>query len=353
MSRFINSRLGQLEEYVPGEQPRDMQYIKLNTNEFPYPPAPAVLERINTDEVAALRLYSDPTVRTLREKIAAHYQTSPENVFVGNGSDEVLNFAFLVFGTDGVRFADITYGFYPVFAALYDLPVAIAPLRQDFTVDPADYIGCGQMVVLASPNAPTGLCLQKADVIKILESNPDHVVVIDEAYVDFGAESMVDLTKTHENLLVVSTFSKSRALAGARVGFGIGDAALIRDLNRIKNTTNPYNINRLSMAAAEAAMDSQSYYDEKIRELKSTREHTKESLREMGFFVTDSLANFLFAAHETIGGQALYEALKNRGILVRHFSAPRIDGFVRITIGTPQQMEILLGQIKEILENGG
>ncbi len=352
MSRWINARLGQLEEYVPGEQPQDMQYIKLNTNEFPYPPAPAVAERLDKAEINALRLYSDPTCRVLREKLATRYDVSPDEVFVGNGSDEVLNFAFWAYGTDGVRFADITYGFYPVFADLHDLPVSIMPLREDFSIDINDYLNCRQMTVIANPNAPTGLALSLDEMEAVVRSNPDHVVVIDEAYVDFGAQSAIPLTRRYPNLLVVGTFSKSRALAGARVGFGIGNKELIRDLNRIKNTTNPYNINRLSMAAAEEAVQSRSYYESCIEKVKQSREKTKQALRGLGFLVTDSQANFLFASHPKISGKALYEALKQRGILVRHFDRERIRAYVRITIGTQEQMEALLTACQAIINKG-
>ena len=353
MSRWMDARLGQLEEYVPGEQPQDMQYIKLNTNEFPYPPAPAVSERLGRGEIEGLRLYSDPTCRVLREKLAARYKVAPDEVFVGNGSDEVLNFAFWAYGADGVRFADITYGFYPVFAALHDLPITVKPLRQDFSIDPADYLSCDQMVVIANPNAPTGLTLSLDEIEAVVRSNhPEHIVVIDEAYVDFGAQSAIPLTRRYPNLLVVSTFSKSRALAGARIGFGIGDRELIRDLNRIKNTTNPYNINRLSMAAAEEAVESRAYYEDCIEKVIEAREKSKTALREMGFSVTDSRANFLFARHPGIGGKALYEALKERGILVRHFEKERIRDFVRITVGTPEQMQALLTACQGIINNG-
>lgn len=349
MSRFMDARLGKIEEYVPGEQPRDMQYVKLNTNELPYPPSPLVLERINREETEKLRLYSDPDCRALKEELASHYGVGYDNIFVGNGSDEVLNFAFMAYGAGGVLFPDITYGFYRVFGDLYGIACTPVPLTEDFRVDIRAYTDCGKTVVLANPNAPTGIALSVAEIEQIVKSNPAHPVIIDEAYVDFGAGSAVPLTETYENLLVVGTFSKSRALAGARVGFGIGNQDLIRDLNRIKNTTNPYNINRLSMAAACAALDSQDYFDEKCRQIAETREQTKQALRELGFFVTDSAANFLFASHPRISGKQLYLSLKDRGILVRHFDTERIREYVRITVGTPEQMRLLLQNIRDIL----
>lgn len=351
MSRFLDRRLDRLTEYIPGEQPQDMQYIKLNTNELPYPPSPIVLDRLDRAACAGLRLYPDPDCTPLRRRLAETTGVRPENVFVGNGSDEVLNFAFFAYGGDGVRFPDISYGFYRVFGALHGVRCEEMPLRGDWTVDPADYIGCGKTVVLANPNAPTGLCLPADEIARIARSNPDRVVVIDEAYVDFGGESVIPLTATLDNLLVVGTFSKSRALAGARVGFGIGNSELIRDLERIKNTTNPYNINRLSMTAAVAALDSDAYYREKCREIAETRDRTAQALRALGFFVTDSRANFLFARSDLLDGETLYRRLKARGVLVRHFSDARIRDFVRITVGTPEQMERLLQEIKTILDN--
>ena len=351
MSKYIDSRLGALEEYVPGEQPRDKQYIKLNTNEFPYPPAPEVVAAVSAGEVADLRLYSDPTCKALKEKLAARYGVSAENVFVGNGSDEVLNFAFMAWCRGGAAFADITYGFYSVFAELYGIDAEIIPLKADFTIDPADYLNIGKAAVIANPNAPTGLFLPLDAIGEIVRSNPGNAVIVDEAYVDFGGESAVSLTKKYDNLLVTGTFSKSRALAGARVGFGIGDKELIRDLEKIKYCTNPYNINRLSLVAATAALDARDYYDEKDALVADTREQAKAALKELGFEMTDSKANFIFIRHKKIGGEALYEALKARGILVRHFTGERIREYNRVTVGTPEQMEILIRNIKEILNS--
>ncbi|MBQ6020808.1 MAG: histidinol-phosphate transaminase [Clostridia bacterium] len=349
MSRFIDSRLGALEEYVPGEQPQDKKYIKLNTNEFPYPPAPQVIAAVTAAEVADLRLYSDPTCKVLKEKLAARYGAEPENVFVGNGSDEVLNFAFMAWCRGGAAFADITYGFYSVFAELYGIDAEVIPLKEDLSVDPEEYMNKGKAVVLANPNAPTGLCLPRDTIERVVKSNPGSAVIVDEAYVDFGGESATELTKKYDNLLVVGTFSKSRALAGARVGFGVGDKELIRDLEKIKYCTNPYNINRLSLVAAAAALDARAYYDEKDALVAETREKAQKELRARGFAVSESKANFIFATHEKIPGGALYEALKARGILVRHFTVPRIRDYNRITVGTPEEMKTLIDNIKEII----
>jgi len=350
MSRFISRRFDVLKAYVPGEQPQDKKYVKLNTNESPYPPSPEVSARLNAAEAAKLKLYSDPDCRGVRERLAALYGVKAENVLVTNGSDEALNFAFMAYTDRGALFSDISYGFYPVFARLYGIDARILPLKEDFTIDPADYFNAGgAMVVIANPNAPTGLALPPSAIEEIVVHNPDSVVVIDEAYVDFGGESVILLTKKYDNLLVVQTFSKSRSLAGARLGYAIGDEALIADLNKLRCSTNPYNVNRLTLAAGEAAIDSQSYYDENCKKIIAAREDTAAKLRAMGFTVTDSKANFLFVRSDKIGGERLYQALRRRGILVRHFDGARIREYNRITVGSPEEMETLTAAIKEIL----
>jgi len=350
MSRFISSRFDTLKEYVPGEQPQDRKYIKLNTNESPYPPSPAVIERLSAAEAANLKLYSDPDARVLRGKLAALYGVEPENVMVNNGSDESLNFAFMAYTARGVLFPDISYGFYKVFAQLHGIDARVIPLKDDFSVDPADYYDAqGAMIVIANPNAPTGMTLPLTAIEQIVQKNPDSVVLIDEAYVDFGGESAIPLTKKYENLLVVQTFSKSRSMAGARLGYAIGHAALIADLNKIRCSTNPYNVNRLTLAAGEAAIDTQAYYTENCKKIIATREKTAAALREMGFTLTESRANFLFAKTDRMDGGDLYRALRERGILVRHFDAPRISDYNRITVGSPEEMEALLAALREIL----
>jgi len=350
MSRYLSSRLTSLEEYVPGEQPQDKKYVKLNTNESPYPPSPAVIERLNAAEAANLKLYSDPDCRGVRTRLAALYGVEKENVLVTNGSDEALNFAFMAYTDRGALFPDISYGFYKVFAQLYGIDAKIVPLKEDFTIDPADYFDArGAMVVIANPNAPTGLTLPLTAIEQIAQKNPGSVVLIDEAYVDFGGESAIPLTKKYDNLLVVQTFSKSRSLAGARLGYAIGNASLVADLNKIRCSTNPYNVNRLTLAAGEAAIDTQPYYTENCKKIIETREKTAAALREMGFTVTDSRANFLFAKSDRIGGEVLYRALKERGILVRHFTSSRIADYNRITVGAPEEMQALLTAVREIL----
>ena len=354
MSRFLRESFQTLDVYVPGEQPRDKAYIKLNTNESPFPPSAEVLDAV-AKEASSLHLYSDPECTALRNTAAAHFGISPENIFCGNGSDEALNFAFLAFcdAKKGMAFPSVSYGFYPVFGALYALNCTQIPLKPDFTIDPADYYGLKQNIVLANPNAPTGLFLSVAQIRGILDANPDNLVVIDEAYIDFGGKSCLPLIREYDNLLVVQTFSKSRSLAGARLGFGFAQPQIIADLNRVKYSTNPYNINRETLAAGEAALRSQSYYDENCKTIMENRRFTTQALTALGFSVLPSMANFIFARHPQIGGETLYRALKENGILVRHFSRKEIADFVRITIGTREQMQALVASVHTILEAGG
>ena len=351
MSTFFSSYLANLSPYTPGEQPQDKKYVKLNTNESPYPPSPGVAAVLNSQEAADLRLYSDPECKELKKALAGYYGVAPENVYVGNGSDEALNFAFLAYATDGrgVAFADITYGFYPVFADLYHIPVQIVPLKADFSLDPKDYYGLNKTIVIANPNAPTGLALSRGEMEGIVKANPDSVVVVDEAYVDFGAESCVELTKQYPNLLVVQTYSKSRSMAGARLGYAIGNAELIRDLETVKFSTNPYNVNRLTLKAGAAAIAQQDYYTENCKKIMETRAYTKEQLEKLGFTVLDSKSNFLFAKKPGVDGGAIYRGLKDRGVLVRHFDKDPIRDYNRITIGTREQMDILLSKLEELL----
>lgn len=359
MSKFLIDKYQGLQVYTPGEQPQDMEYIKLNTNESPYPPAPSVLEAVNREEVSKLQLYPDPECASLKKKLARTYGVEPQNIYLSNGSDDILNFAFLAFAGRSqedkkVYFPEISYGFYPVYADLYQLDGIKVPLREDFSIDHRDYCNNDGMVVIANPNAPTGIDLSLDQIREILESNPDRVVLIDEAYVDFGGQSAVPLTKEYENLLVVQTYSKSRSMAGARLGFAIADAGLIQDLERIKFSTNPYNINRLTLVAAEAALDDSEYYKKNCSEIVKTRQYTADALRDLGFTVLPSKTNFLFAKSDRIDGTRLYEELKARGVLIRHFSLEKIRDYNRITIGTRAQMDTMLQKIKEILaeENG-
>ena len=349
MSKFLCERLAGFSEYVPGEQPKDQKYIKLNTNESPYDPPKAVIDAVNSDEVAKLRLYSDPECTLLKKKLAESYDVQPKNVFVSNGSDDILNFAFMAYTEKGVSLNDLTYGFYSVLADLYGLKPEIINLNEDFTIPVEKFYGKDGLVVIVNPNAPTGLALPKAEIEKIVSSCTG-VVLVDEAYVDFGAESAVDLIKKYENLLVVQTFSKSRSMAGARLGMAFGNDALIRDLEKIKYSTNPYNVNRLTQVAGVAALESQDYFDENCRKIAETREWVKEELKKRNFYVTDSKSNFLFAKNEQLDGNELYLTLKKKGVLVRHFGTERIKDFVRITIGSREEMGIFLDKVDEILQ---
>ena len=351
MSRFMSPRFAGLEEYTPGEQPRDQVYVKLNTNESPYAPSPEVFAAVSQAEVEKLNLYPDPTGKALKEKLAALYGVEAKNVFLSNGSDDILNFAFMAFcdSERGAAYPEISYGFYPVYADLYHVDSKVIPLKEDFSVDYQDYCDIGRMVVIANPNAPTGMEISLAEIEEILKSNPDNIVIIDEAYIDFGGTSCVDFIKKYDNLLVVQTFSKSRSMAGARLGFAIADAGIIEDLEKIKYSTNPYNINRLTLAAGEAAVDSNDYYVANAKKIAGTRELTTARLREMDFTVLDSKANFIFAKSNSLSGKVIYEELKKKGVLVRFWGKAKIEDFVRITIGTPEQMNVLFDKLEEII----
>ncbi len=351
MSKFLINKYQSLDVYTPGEQPKDMEYVKLNTNESPYPPSDGVLRAISDEEVSKLNLYPDPECRELREKIASLYSVNAENVFLSNGSDDILNFSFMAFCSDEREavFPNISYGFYKVFGDLHRVSYNEIPLKDDFTIDVNDYVNVGKTVVIANPNAPTGLALSCDEIERIVSSNPDNVVVIDEAYIDFGGKTCVALTKKYDNLLVVQTFSKSRSMAGARLGFAVGSKALIDDLNRIKYSTNPYNINRLTLLAGSAAIDENDYYMDCCMKIMKTREYTKKKLKELGFTYLDSMTNFIFARSDKISGEDYYKKLKANGVLVRHFSNPAISDYVRITVGTDEQMNKLFEVTEKLL----
>ena len=354
MSRFLSKTLAGVQPYNPGEQPTGQKYIKLNTNENPYPPSPWVAEALTGEELDHLRLYSDPTCADLLHAIATRWQLQPAQIMPGNGSDENLFFALRAFcdANTPLACADVTYGCYRVWAGLLHIPLHILPLAADFTLDPKAYYGLNETIVLANPNAPTGLALPRAEIEKIVQSNPGGVVIVDEAYVDFGAESCVPLIGRYKNLLVVQTFSKSRSLAGARLGFAMGDAELIADLNRVKFSINPYNINRLTLLAGTAAVSDEEYFRRNCARVIAARTEARAALEAMGFTVLDSRANFLFARTPAMEGGALYRALKEKGVLVRHFDEPRISDWLRITVGTPAEMQILTDTLKTILTEG-
>lgn len=350
MSRFFSERFSALTPYTPGEQPKDQQYIKLNTNESPFPPIPAVAEAA---EAAArtLHLYPDPNCGDLTAAVAKLCGAEPDEVLLTNGSDEILYFAFMAFCDEKhpAVFADLTYGFYPVYAKINNVPYRTIPLREDFTLNVEDYRVNGSTIFIANPNAPTGIAVSVAEIEQVLTANPDSVVVVDEAYVDFGGESCVALIHKYDNLLVTRTFSKSRSMAGARLGFGVGCRSLIRDLNTIKYSTNPYNLDRMTLAAGLASLQHDEVNLANCRAVMATRERTAKALRALGFTLTDSSTNFLFAAHPKLDGGELYRKLKARGILVRHFDQPRIANYNRITVGSDAQMDALLQAITAIL----
>lgn len=352
-SGYWNPRVAALTPYVPGEQPRIPDLVKLNTNELPYPPSPQVIAAIQAELGEPLRRYPDPTAQLLREALAARYGVAPEWVFVGNGSDEVLAFAFQgLLGHRGpVRFPEITYSFYPVYCGLYGLPFETTPLNDDFTLaTDALKAPCGG-VVFPNPNAPTGIALPLTEIEAIVAAHTGRcVVLVDEAYVDFGAESAVPLTCRYDNLLVVQTFSKSRALAGLRVGFAIGQPPLIEALIRIKDSFNSYPLDRLAQAGAIAALTDETYFEATRLAVIAERERLAARLTALGFVVLPSAANFLFARHPGWDGAALTQALRARAILVRHFCTPeRIAPFLRITVGTPEQSERLLAALEAIV----
>lgn len=381
MSRFLSKASESLLPYTPGEQPQGRKFIKLNTNECPYPPSPKVAEailagyeeiaagcgtagaadmveqaekaaRVMPPELANLRLYSDPEERVLIEAIADHYGVGTNQVIAGNGSDEILGFAFRAFCDQNapLQFADLTYGFYPALCGLYGIPFKVVPLEEDFTLNIEPYKNCGNNVIIANPNAPTGMNLPLSAIEEVAASNPDRVVMVDEAYVDFGGESCVSLLPKYENLVIIQTFSKSRSLAGARVGFAIANPELIADMNRIKYSFNPYNVNRLSILAGAAAMRDWDYTKECTGRICKTREKTTEALRALGFTVLDSKTNFIFAKSGDMPGKVYFDGLREAGILVRRWDSERIKDYVRISIGSEEEMETFVEETKKLVE---
>lgn len=351
MSQFFSKKYRSLEPYTPGEQPKERKYVKLNTNESPFPPSPRAIEMAE-EASRNLQLYSDPTLAPLVRALADTYGVACDEVLPTNGSDEILNFAFMAFCDDEhpALFADITYGFYSVFAELNNVPYEKIPLREDFSISIDDYVGRKGTVFIANPNAPTGIALPLSEIERLLQSDPARVVVVDEAYVDFGAESAVSLIGKYPNLLVTQTFSKSRSMAGARLGYGIACRELIADLNTVKYSTNPYNVNSMTMAAGVGTLQDADYTAKNCRAIIENRAFAAAALKELGFEMTDSRANFLFAKHPAISGLTLYNELRARGILVRHFEKPRISEYNRITVGSREQMETLIQTIRTILE---
>ncbi|TPE50289.1 histidinol-phosphate transaminase [Maribrevibacterium harenarium] len=349
MSRFWTDRIASLDPYVPGEQPQDKKYIKLNTNESPYPPSPKAIAAMQAEVGERLRLYPDPNGQMLKNALADAYGLQANQVFVGNGSDEVLALAFMGYfvGDKPLAFADITYSFYKVYANLYGITPNIIPLNDDFDIVPSDYDNLDVSgVVVTNPNAPTGKALPLSDIEHILNANQDVVVLVDEAYVDFGAQSAATLVNQYPNLLVVQTMSKSRALAGIRVGYALGHPDLIEGLERLKNSFNSYPIDRIALVGATAAVQDAEYLAEICDKTIATREWTVAELEKLGFVVLPSATNFVFVTHPERDAESLYLSLKEQGILVRYFGKkPRIGDYLRITIGTDEEMAALIAAL--------
>ena len=351
MKEYWSTRIRDLVPYTPGEQPKIQNLIKLNTNENPYPPSPRVLEALRQNLDERLRLYPDPECSALRSALARRYGLKEEQVFVGNGSDEVLAFAFQAFfGVgDTVAFPDITYSFYPVYAKMFGIHCDIVPLKEDFSIPVDSLLDRHHGMVIANPNAPTGMELPQSELRRLLEGNRDVVVIVDEAYVDFGGSSALPLLEEYPNLLVVQTMSKSRSLAGMRLGFAFGSENLIQALNCVKNSINSYTLDRLAIAAGTAAVEDEAYFSACCQKVVATRERVTKALRDMGFQVLDSSSNFLFASHPDHPAQTLFGALRKEGILVRYFNQPRIDNFLRISIGTEEEMDRFLQVMRALI----
>jgi histidinol-phosphate aminotransferase len=356
VSKYWSRGLAELAAYVPGEQPQDRSYVKLNTNENPYPPSPRVIEAIAKAADEGLRLYPDPTCRVLRDALAARFGLRRAEVFVGNGSDEILAFAFAAFfdHEEPLLYPDITYSFYPVYTAFFRLRAKTVALREDFTLPVEGFLVPNGGVVLPNPNAPTSIFLPLPELERILEHNRglDRVVVVDEAYVDFGGETAARFLAEYPNLLVVRTLSKSRSLAGLRVGFALGSAELIAGLERVKDSFNSYTLDRLALAGATAAVEDEAYFEETRNKIIATRTWVTRELRSLGFSVADTCANFIFVSHEEHRAERLYAELRKRGVLVRYFAKARIDDHLRVSIGTDAEMRTFLEATREILASG-
>ena len=357
MSQYWSAVVHSLTPYVPGEQPKMDNLVKLNTNEHPFGPSPRALEAIRSATQDSLRLYPDPNSDALKSALAKHHGVQPAQIFVGNGSDEVLAHAFMALlkRPGGLWFPDITYSFYPVYCGLYDIDYRTIPLADDYTIRADDYLPhdgqAAGAIIFPNPNAPTGRALSLADVERIVAGNPQAVVLIDEAYVDFGAESAVGLVNRYPNLLVAHTFSKSRSLAGLRVGYAVGSAELIEGLERVKNSFNSYPLDRLALAGAVASVEDDAYFRASNAQVIATRETLVADLQALGFEVLPSAANFIFARHPSHAGASLASGLRERAIIVRHFKLPRIDEFLRITVGTPEQCAALVNALKVLVKN--
>ncbi|QUB96125.1 histidinol-phosphate transaminase [Leptotrichia sp. oral taxon 218] len=357
MSKFWNDKIKEIEPYVPGEQPKDKKYIKLNTNENPYSPSKKVIEKIKSMNLEDLKLYPDPDVSELRKVIAEYFsqkideRITKEQIFVGNGSDEVLALIFMTFFNKGdkVYYPDITYSFYPVYADLFDLKEVKIPLNKNFEIEIDKYFGVDGHIIITNPNAPTSIALKLEEVEEIVKKNPNQLVVVDEAYIDFGAESAVKLVNKYDNVLVVQTFSKSRSFAGMRLGYAIGSENIIEGLNRLKFSFNSYTIDRISIEAGIESFKDDDYFVKINAKIIETREKTVKKLKELEFKVLNSSANFIFISHNKVFAGDLYKQLKDNGILVRYFAKDRIDNYLRVTIGTDEEMEIFIEKLEKLL----
>ena len=352
MSRFWSDLVHELTPYTPGEQPRLDNLVKLNTNENPYGPSPKVLDAINQATAEGLRKYPDPNASELKQCIADYYGMGSDNVFVGNSSDEVLAHVFrgLLKQDQPLLFPDITYSFYPVYCALFEIEFQQIPLREDYRLNLEDYSSSNGGIIFANPNAPTGIAVSPEEIEALLKRNTESVVVVDEAYADFSNVSVVQLVTQYPNLLVTQTLSKSRSLAGLRVGLAIGDAALIDALERIKNSFHPYALDTLALAGAKAAFEDEGYFQQTCQQVIATRDQTTRNLSDLGFEVLPSQANFVFVRHSEVPAKALFDGLRARGIVVRYFDKPRLDNFLRISIGTPSEMQRLEQALAELLQ---
>lgn len=353
MSKYWSNIVKKISPYVPGEQPKDRKYIKLNTNENPYPPSQKALKAISKAANESLRLYPDPTCDSLRNTLAEYHGLKASEVFVGNGSDEILAFSFMAFFNPGdtIIFPDITYSFYEVYSSMFCVNYRLIPLDEEFNIPVEEFFTENDGIILANPNAPTGKALPIESIRRILEKNTNKVVIIDEAYVDFGAQTSIELIKEFDNLLVIGTLSKSRALAGLRVGFALGNEQLIEGLDRVKNSINSYTLDRLALVGAEEAIKDHEYFCEIRDKIINTREWVSDKLSALGFKVIESKANFIFISHPKINGKLLFEKLKESNILVRHFNSPRIDNFLRVSIGCDEEMDFFCQKVREIIES--
>ena len=339
--------------YVPGEQPKERNLIKLNTNENPYPPSPKVEQALREMNIDCMRLYPDPAAHLLVKAIADFYHLQEDQVFVGVGSDDVLAMTFMTFfnSKKPILFPDITYSFYDVWADMLRIPYKTIPLKEDFTIEPEDYFRENGGIIFPNPNAPTGVELPLIQIEKIIQANPDVIVVVDEAYVDFGAESALSLIDKYDNLLVVQTFSKSRGMAGMRIGYAVGNPVLIKYMNDVKYSFNSYTMDQTTIALGKAAVEDKEYFEETCKKVIKTRARVTDELRLLGFDVLDSKTNFVFATHNEHNMKSLFEYLKTQKVFIRYFSLPRIENYVRITIGTDREMDIFLEKTKEFILN--